>query len=218
MVMKQFSPPRLLSRAKVRNVMLLNLLATPGLGTLAAGRWVEGFCQLGLSVAGFVALMVWFVRQMIPYYGMMFGDSNAPPVDFFLLKLGAALFLFAWVWSLFTGSMLSRQVSQQEKAAIQMFGAGQVRLSEPQILQSMAAIPDWQRQDEVISRVYAFKDFPAAIKFVNSVALHAEQVQHHPDLDIRWNKVFLKFTTHDAGALTEKDFAMARRCDALYLE
>ncbi len=215
--MKQFSPPKLLSRATVRNVMLLNLLATPGLGTLVAGRWMEGLCQLGLSVAGFAALMIWFIRQMIPYYGMMFGDSNAPPVDFFLLKLGAALFLFAWVWSLFTGSMLSKQVSQQEKAAIQMFGAGQLKLSGPEILQSMATIPDWQRQGEVISRVYTFKDFPAAIKFVNAVALLAERVQHHPDLDIRWNKVLLQFTTHDAGGLTERDFAMARQCDALKL-
>jgi 4a-hydroxytetrahydrobiopterin dehydratase len=53
------------------------------------------------------------------------------------------------------------------------------------------------------------------MKFVNAVAQLAEQFQHHPDMDIRWNKVTLALTTHDAGGLAEKDFALARRCDAL---
>ena len=53
------------------------------------------------------------------------------------------------------------------------------------------------------------------MKFVNAVAVLAEQAQHHPDLDVRWNKVTLALTTHDAGGLTEKDFALARQCDAL---
>jgi len=53
------------------------------------------------------------------------------------------------------------------------------------------------------------------MKFVNSVAALAEQTQHHPDLDVRWNKVTLAFTTHDAGGLTNKDFALARECDEL---
>jgi 4a-hydroxytetrahydrobiopterin dehydratase len=52
------------------------------------------------------------------------------------------------------------------------------------------------------------------MKFVNSVAELAEQVQHHPDIDVRWNRVTLALTTHDAGGLTEKDLALARDCDA----
>ncbi|HEY4417123.1 MAG TPA: 4a-hydroxytetrahydrobiopterin dehydratase [Verrucomicrobiae bacterium] len=78
-----------------------------------------------------------------------------------------------------------------------------------------AAIPAWQRAGEIISRTYQFKDFPAALKFVNAVGQLAEQVQHHPDIDIRWNKVTLALTTHDAGGLTGKDFALARECDGL---
>jgi 4a-hydroxytetrahydrobiopterin dehydratase len=69
--------------------------------------------------------------------------------------------------------------------------------------------------EQVISRTYEFTDFPEAMKFVNSVAGIAEQVQHHPDVDIRWNKVTLSLTTHDSGGLTQKDFAMARQCDGL---
>ncbi|MDR3377715.1 MAG: 4a-hydroxytetrahydrobiopterin dehydratase, partial [Verrucomicrobiae bacterium] len=48
----------------------------------------------------------------------------------------------------------------------------------------------------------------------NAVAALAEQMQHHPDIDVRWNKVTLALTTHDAGGLTEKDFTLAAACDA----
>jgi len=54
-----------------------------------------------------------------------------------------------------------------------------------------------------------------AIAFVNRVAAVAEAANHHPDIDIRWNKVTLHLTTHDQGGLSEKDFLLAERCDAL---
>lgn len=69
----------------------------------------------------------------------------------------------------------------------------------------------------MIARTFQFKDFPAAVKFVNAAAKLAEQAWHHPDIDIRWNMVTLTLTTHDAGGLTEKDFALARQFDALSL-
>jgi 4a-hydroxytetrahydrobiopterin dehydratase len=69
----------------------------------------------------------------------------------------------------------------------------------------------------VIARTFGFKDFPAAMEFTNAVATLAEQAQHHPEIDVRWNQVTLAFTTHDAGGLTEKDFELARQCDALSL-
>jgi len=78
----------------------------------------------------------------------------------------------------------------------------------------LATVPEWRRSGEVIARTYAFKDFPAAIRFVNGVAELAEKAWHHPDIDIRWNKVTLTLTTHDAGGLTAKDFGLARQFDA----
>jgi 4a-hydroxytetrahydrobiopterin dehydratase len=69
----------------------------------------------------------------------------------------------------------------------------------------------------VISRTFQFKDCPTAIKFVNVVAELAEEEWHHPDIDIRWNKVTLALTTHDAGGLTEKDFALAKKFGELSL-
>jgi len=89
------------------------------------------------------------------------------------------------------------------------------KLNASQIKSALAAVPEWTRKGGTISRTYQFKDFPAAIQFVNAAAGIAEQAWHHPDIDIRWNKVALTLTTHDAGGLTEKDFALALKFDRL---
>jgi len=91
------------------------------------------------------------------------------------------------------------------------------KLDDDQIAAALAAVPQWTRQGDTVVRTFQFKGFPAAMKFVNAVAELAEQAWHHPDIDIRWNKVTLALTTHDAGGLTEKDFALARKFDALSL-
>lgn len=87
------------------------------------------------------------------------------------------------------------------------------KLNDTQIKSALAAVPGWTMKDATISRTYQFKDFPAAVQFVNAVAGLAEEAWHHPDIDIRWNKVTLVLTTHDAGGLTEKDFALAQKFD-----
>jgi 4a-hydroxytetrahydrobiopterin dehydratase len=89
------------------------------------------------------------------------------------------------------------------------------KFTAAQIKSALAKIPDWKRKGTVISRTFQFKDFPAAMKFVDAVAALAEQAWHHPDIDIRWNKVTLALTTHDAGGLTRKDFDLARQFDQL---
>jgi len=89
------------------------------------------------------------------------------------------------------------------------------KLSPAQIKVALARVPGWRRRASVLSRTYEFKDFVVAIKFVNAVARAAERAWHHPDLDIRWNRVTLALTTHDAGGLTEKDFALAALFDRL---
>jgi 4a-hydroxytetrahydrobiopterin dehydratase len=89
------------------------------------------------------------------------------------------------------------------------------KLSSAQIKTALPTVPNWKKKGAVIARVYQFKDFPAAMKFVNAVARLAEKAQHHPDIDIRWNKVTLALTTHDAGGLTQKDFDLAAKFDQL---
>ena len=91
------------------------------------------------------------------------------------------------------------------------------KLNAGQIKSALATTPEWKRKDGAITRTFPFRDFPAAIKFVAAVAELAEQAWHHPDIDIRWNKVTLKLTTHDAGGLTKKDFVLARKFAELSL-
>ncbi len=88
-------------------------------------------------------------------------------------------------------------------------------LTATEIRAALAAVPQWRKRGAIIARTYEFADFVAAMKFVNAVARRAEQAGHHPDIDIRWNRVTLALTTHDAGGLTAKDFALAQACDRL---
>ena len=89
------------------------------------------------------------------------------------------------------------------------------KLNASQTKTALQSVPDWKKKDSTITRTFQFKDFPMAIKFVNAVAKLAEKAWHHPDIDIRWNKVTLTLTTHDAGGLTEKDFKLATQFDGL---
>lgn len=89
------------------------------------------------------------------------------------------------------------------------------KLTSPQIKTALASVPGWKKKGAAITRTYQFKDFPKAIKFVNAVAKLAEKAWHHPDIDIRWNKVTLTLSTHDAGGLTEKDFSLAKKFDGI---
>ena len=79
----------------------------------------------------------------------------------------------------------------------------------------MGRIPGWALSEDghSISRCYRFPSFRAAIAFVAFVAEVAEALQHHPDVDIRYDRVLLRSTTHDAGGLTDKDFELAARID-----
>ncbi len=77
------------------------------------------------------------------------------------------------------------------------------------------AHPDWNWADKVIAKTYEFADFAEAMGYVNKVADAAEAADHHPDIDIRWNKVSLSLSTHSEGGLTAKDLSLAAECDAL---
>lgn len=89
------------------------------------------------------------------------------------------------------------------------------KLTEEQIADQLKPLPQWAEVAGSIQRTYQFKDFIAAMKFVNRAAELAEKVQHHPDILIRWNKVTLSLNTHDAGGITQKDFDLAAQLDAM---
>jgi len=88
-------------------------------------------------------------------------------------------------------------------------------LSDQEIKSRLVSVPDWQIESGELVRTFLFKDFRGSLKFVNEVGEVAEQAGHHPDIDIRYNKVRLALVTHDSGGITEKDFDLAARADKL---
>jgi 4a-hydroxytetrahydrobiopterin dehydratase len=88
-------------------------------------------------------------------------------------------------------------------------------LAPAEIKSALKGAPEWKKRDRSIQRTFAFKDFVAAVKFVNQVAKLAEKAWHHPDIDIRWNRVTLTLSTHSDGGLTAKDFDLAAKIDRL---
>lgn len=89
------------------------------------------------------------------------------------------------------------------------------KLNEDQIATALAGASEWRLEDGNIVRTFEFADFVEAMKFVNVVAEKSEAAWHHPDIDIRWNKVRLALCTHSEGGLTEKDFSLAAEFDEL---
>ncbi|WP_413164619.1 4a-hydroxytetrahydrobiopterin dehydratase [Capilliphycus salinus ALCB114379] len=88
-------------------------------------------------------------------------------------------------------------------------------LNETEVKKMAAEVPDWQVEGKELKQVMKFKDFVTAMAFVNKLIEPAEAAGHHPDLEISYNKVTISLTSHDAGGLTEKDFAMAKQIDGL---
>jgi 4a-hydroxytetrahydrobiopterin dehydratase len=88
-------------------------------------------------------------------------------------------------------------------------------LTEAQIADSLTTLNTWQIERGELTRRFAFADFRAALAFVNKVGELAEAANHHPDIDIRYNKLRLALITHSAGGLTKKDFDLAGRIDTL---
>jgi 4a-hydroxytetrahydrobiopterin dehydratase len=87
------------------------------------------------------------------------------------------------------------------------------KLSTQQMDALLATVPAWKIEAGELARVYQFEDFRAAMRFVNRVAELAEAAGHHPDIDIRYNRVRLALVTHDAGGITGKDFDLAAQAD-----
>lgn len=88
-------------------------------------------------------------------------------------------------------------------------------LSQEEANRLLGALPAWKIVAGELVRTFPFEDFQAALGFVNRVGAAAEEAGHHPDIDIRYNRVRLALVSHDAGGLTVKDFSVAGRMDGL---
>jgi 4a-hydroxytetrahydrobiopterin dehydratase len=89
------------------------------------------------------------------------------------------------------------------------------RLSDIEIQRELGTLGGWVRKGESLVKTFAFPTFMAGIGFVDRVAAAAEQMNHHPDLDIRYNKVAVTLSTHSAGGITANDVALAKEIERL---
>ncbi len=87
-------------------------------------------------------------------------------------------------------------------------------LTEDEVRTALEGLEGWTREGDAITRTIAFRGFAEAMEFVNRTAEEAEAADHHPDIDIRYNKVTLTLSTHSAGGLTRKDIHLADRLNA----
>ena len=225
----RFAPSKTpLSDVRAWTYVGINLFATPGLGSLWGGHKLAGWGQMIFSFTG-AGLAIYYIFAMCfgPVQAAVSATSFTPLPDWWW-KWAAVFFGIGWLWSLVTSVSLvleARTKAGERQREVPPIIAGlpgsraPEAPTEPSLPPAMAAalvtVPEWNVKAATLRRTFQFQDFPAAMVFVNDVAGLAESAGHHPDIDIRWNRVTLALTTHDAGGLTEKDFALARQVDLL---
>lgn len=88
-------------------------------------------------------------------------------------------------------------------------------LADHEIDRRLAVLFEWMRQGDAITRTFRFAGFPEATAFVQQLVEPAEGINHHPDVDVRYDRVIITLSTHESGGLTENDFALAEQIDRL---
>jgi 4a-hydroxytetrahydrobiopterin dehydratase len=89
-------------------------------------------------------------------------------------------------------------------------------LTSKEVGLQLQAVPNWSKRGHTIFRTFTCEGFLNSIAFVNRIAKLAQESNHHPDIDIRFDKVTLTLSTHDEGGITGKDFFLARQCDEVF--
>lgn len=89
------------------------------------------------------------------------------------------------------------------------------KLTEQEIQQALNEVPDWEVKDGKLHRGFTFKNFVEAFGFLSKVALHAEKMNHHPELFNVYKNVTVSLNTHDVGGISPLDFELAKKIDAL---
>jgi 4a-hydroxytetrahydrobiopterin dehydratase len=89
------------------------------------------------------------------------------------------------------------------------------RLSDEEIEAGLAELDGWERAGDAIRRSFKLGDFKGSVDFVNRLTPEAEEMNHHPDLEISWDTVTVTISTHSEGGLTANDFELARRIATL---
>ncbi|HSQ30627.1 MAG TPA: 4a-hydroxytetrahydrobiopterin dehydratase [Gemmatimonadaceae bacterium] len=88
-------------------------------------------------------------------------------------------------------------------------------LSDLEIQRALGSLAGWTRRGDTLTKTFTFERFPDGIAFVDRVAKIAENMNHHPDIDIRYTKVAMTLSTHDAGGITQSDLDLAGRIESV---
>ena len=89
--------------------------------------------------------------------------------------------------------------------------------TEAQIAEKLRDLPGWYFEDGLIRRVYKTDGWPTTLMLVGAIGFIAEAAYHHPDLSVTWGRITVKLSTHSAGGITDKDFALAKRIEEVAL-
>jgi len=89
------------------------------------------------------------------------------------------------------------------------------KLSDLEIQRALGGLAGWSRRGDTLVKTYAFDRFADGIAFVGRVARVADEMDHHPDIDIRYTKVTMSLSTHDAGGITQSDLALAQKIEGV---
>jgi 4a-hydroxytetrahydrobiopterin dehydratase len=87
------------------------------------------------------------------------------------------------------------------------------KLSDLEIQRALGGLPGWSRRADTLTKTFTFDKFADGIAFVSRVAAAADEMDHHPDIDIRYTKVTMSLSTHDAGGITQSDLGLASRIE-----
>ena len=89
------------------------------------------------------------------------------------------------------------------------------KLTDTQVAEFMQQVPEWQVEDAELRRTFKFKNYYESMAFVNATAWISHREDHHPDIELGYNKVIMRYSTHSVGGLTENDFICAAKVNAL---
>jgi 4a-hydroxytetrahydrobiopterin dehydratase len=88
-------------------------------------------------------------------------------------------------------------------------------LTDDEVKAKLSGLEGWESKGEAIEKRFQFEDFTGSVEFVDRILPVANEMNHHPDLAISWNKVTVTLSTHSEGGLTDNDFALAGKIDGL---
>lgn len=87
------------------------------------------------------------------------------------------------------------------------------KLSDLEIQRALGGLPGWARRGEVLTKTFSFDRFADGIRFIDRLARAADDMNHHPDIDVRYTKITVMLSTHDAGGITEADLRLAEKIE-----